>query len=114
MAESNTTSMAAADEMDPHRLREISGSESNELIRLLASFSPARQVPMRMLRPLDIISLVLATGIQITDAEKGYLNVSRQLFLDLTWVRDMEKNGRLVTLFSNDLMNLQCSIRSWD
>jgi hypothetical protein len=106
--------MANTDEQDTRRLMEMARSESSELLHLLVHHFPARQALMRMLRPLDIISLVLATGIQLTDAEKAYLNVSRQLFFDLTWVEDMEKNGRMATLFSNDLMNLHNAIRSWD
>lgn len=106
--------MANTDDKVTRRLRAMARSESSELLHLLVHHFPARQVLIRMLRPLDIISLVLATGIQLTDAEKVYLNVSRQLFLDLTWVEDMEKNGRMATLFSNDLMNLHNAIRGGD
>jgi hypothetical protein len=67
-----------------------------------------------MLRPMDIISLVFASGIKINRAEKKYISVSRQMFYDMRWVKILEGMGCTVTIIGKDLTRLKSALECGD
>ncbi|KAF7906125.1 hypothetical protein EAF00_000404 [Botryotinia globosa] len=64
-----------------------------------------RTTLLSMLRPMDIVALVMSTGIRLTRLE---------LFHDLKWVDELEEKSCTATLFGTSIAELASAICNWD
>lgn len=85
------------------------------LAQVLSRVEPVRSIILGMLRPVDIVSLVFATGIPTTPWERPkYLTLFRQVFWDDSWVETLRANGGTVSLVGKDLRRFHEAIRAFD
>jgi hypothetical protein len=78
------------------------------------SQAPIWNLLIDMLRPMDIVSLAIATKFHVrptNEQMRFYMKWWRQVFYDMEWV---EKNGREIVVISKDLVRLNCAIKRWD
>jgi hypothetical protein len=74
-----------------------------------------RRTLLSMLRPMDIVALVMAIGIGLARFEVNkYMVPWKQLFYDLRWVDELEKNDCTATLFGTSINELGNTIHHWD
>lgn len=85
------------------------------LVHLLNSIYPIRRRLLLMLRPMDIVALVKATGIQMTDDEcHKHMVLWKQFFFNMTWVEELAKIHCTVTIIGQNVGRLHTAITTWD
>jgi len=68
-----------------------------------------------MLKPVDVVSLVLAARITTTAWERSkYLNLFRHIFSDDIWVERMKESGGTVSVIGKDIRRFHRALRTWD
>jgi len=88
---------------------------NNKFLQTFLGTYPLRKRLLRMLRPMDIVAIRKATGLQLTGMETNrYMVWWRQLFLDMKWADRLTLYHCTVTLIGNDLGRLNEAIRSMD
>jgi hypothetical protein len=84
-------------------------------IYILLNCEPVRQGILGMLKPVDIVSLVLAAQIVTTPRERiKYLTLFRQLFFDDSWVEKIRGDGGNVFIMGKDLRRFYEGLQTWD
>lgn len=93
-------------------------ADTDTLSRLIDTFLRApefRDTLMSMLRPMDIVRLVAASGIRTTLGErKRYMAVWRQICFDMRWVSALKERNSSVTIVGNELRRLHSALRCGD
>jgi hypothetical protein len=83
--------------------------------RVLSDFEPVRRTILSMLKPVDVVSLVLAARITTTAWERSkYLNLFRHMFSDDIWMEKMKKSGGTVSVVGKDIRRFHRALRTWD
>jgi hypothetical protein len=86
---------------------------NNSMIWFLNGNMPIFDTVMIMLKPLDIISLALATYNRVRPSRGMshiYMKWWRQIFHNMRWA---EQNGRKITIIGKNLARLQECLKSW-
>lgn len=90
-------------------------SKVSFLVDTLLRVPEFRSTVMSMLRPMDIIRLVFASGIRTTPTErKKYIGLWRQIFFDMRWVNVLKEKDCIVTVVGKDLRRLHTAIQNGD
>ncbi|KAJ8067024.1 hypothetical protein OCU04_004404 [Sclerotinia nivalis] len=88
---------------------------NNQLSQALLKSYDFRTTLLSMLRPMDIVALVISTGIELTHFETAkYMIPWKQLFHDLRWVDELEGENCTATLFGTSVAELADAICNWD
>lgn len=99
----------------PDKLVDIELIVNNQLCLVFLENYDFRTTLLSMLRPMDIVALVIATGSRLSRYEAAkYMIPWKQLFHDLKWVDKLEKNNCTVTLFGTSISELAKAISNWD
>lgn len=68
-----------------------------------------------MLKPVDVVSLVLAARITTTAWERSkYLNLFRYIFSDDIWVERIKESGGTVSVIGKDIRRFYRALYTWD
>ncbi|KAH6666360.1 hypothetical protein B0J14DRAFT_659983 [Halenospora varia] len=92
---------------------ELSVLDTHLLMSLVNSNTPVFDTLMSMLRPMDIVSLALATSFRVRPPRgqiQFYMKWWKQVFYDMRWV---EHNGSKITIIGRDLARLKNSLKTW-
>ncbi|CAM6002538.1 unnamed protein product [Sphagnum balticum] len=93
----------------------IMSAPTSALISRILALYPLRRCLLGMLRPMDIISLATAAGIELTDVEKKkYLVFWKQMFFDMNWLQILRENSFTATIMGNDIRRLYNAIQKED
>jgi hypothetical protein len=85
------------------------------LAQTIRQLLPFRDELMSMLRPMDLISLIRASGMPITKAERTkYLALWRQIFFDMQWVAVLKERNCTITVIGNDMRRLHTALARGD
>ncbi|KAF7910003.1 uncharacterized protein EAF01_003721 [Botrytis porri] len=95
--------------------RKLNVNYDSQLSRNLLQNYDFRTTLFSMLRPMDIVALVMSTGIRLTRLEVAkYMIPWKQLFHDLKWVDELEEKSCTATLFGTSIAELASAICNWD
>ena len=91
----------------------LTALDSNRLVSVMRYTSPIWLSLLNILRPMDIISLAIATTFRIQPTKRQkqiYMKWWRQIFYNMKWV---EQNERRVTIIGKDLAKFKDAMQKW-